>query len=327
LPHLSITSLAVILILVLFFSISPDANSLNLNALDSGSSFANAVIKPDQEKEKDLSILKNDSKSDSSEKGKKHKFDDGKMGKKESTNSTGKYAIKGDINNKDLVLAREKAIETALDTSVIQYLNGGGKNGSPFQSVFGDKAVGNNPEDILGGLYGNEIRDAYGYDGLGLKGTGIGGGGDGEGTIGLGNDNTVGKGNKDGNNSDYGKGISNLGGRKAYAPDPMSGTAEIKGSLDKDIIRRVIRRNINQIKYCYDSELQKDPSLAGRVRIKFVIDQNGGVISSLPVGTGVSNAVDVCVASKIKQLSFPTPEGGGIVEVTYPFIFQSAGEQ
>lgn len=329
LPHLSLTSLSVILIIILFFSISPNANSLNLNGFESNNSFANAIIKPDEEdKEKDLSNLKNDIKNDQGGKGKKHKFDEGKMGKKESKNLTGQYAIKGDLNNKDITLAREKAIQTVLDTSVIQYLNGGGKNGSPFQSVFADKANGNNPEDVLGGLYGNEIREANGYDGLGLKGTGIGAGGDGEGTIGLGNDNTVGKGGGGGDGSGYGKGIGNLGGRKASVPDPMSGgSAEIKGSLDKDIIRRVIRRNINQIKFCYDSELQKDPTLAGRVRIKFVIDQNGGVASSNPVGIGVSSVVDVCVANKIKQLAFPAPEGGGIVEVTYPFIFQSAGEQ
>lgn len=327
-PHLSLISLSVVLIIILFFSISPNANSFNLNGFESNNSFANAIIKPDQEKEKDLSSLKNDIKNDQGGKGKKHKFDEGKMGKKESNNITGQYAIKGNLNNNDITLAREKAIQTVLDTSVIQYLNSGGKNGSPFQSVFADRANGNNPEDILGGLYGNKIVEANGYDGLGLKGTGIGAGGDGEGTIGLGNDNTVGKGGGGGNGSGYGKGAGNLGGRKASAPDPMSGgTAEIRGSLDKDIIRRVIRRNINQIKFCYDSELQKDPTLAGRVRIKFVIDQNGGVASSSPIGIGVSNIVDSCVASKIKQLSFPTPEGGGIVEVTYPFIFQSAGEQ
>lgn len=62
------------------------------------------------------------------------------------------------------------------------------------------------------------------------------------------------------------------------------------------------------------------------MKISFVIAPTGSVASSSPAGAGVSAEVDSCVAKKIGQLSFPAPEGGGIVEVTYPFIFQSAGE-
>lgn len=324
-PYIAGSSIAAAMILGLIFSISPDAKSLDLNSFESNNTFTSAVIKPDQEKEKDLSFLKNDIKNDAGGKGKKHKFDEGKMGKKESRNSTGQYAIKGDINNKNITLAREKAIDAAVNTSILQYLSGQAKNGSPIASVFGSVANGDNPEDVLGGLYGNKIGEANGEYGLGLLGTGIGGGGNGEGTIGLGNDNTVGKGGGGGNGAGYGKGAGNLGGRIASAPDPLSGKAEIKGSLDKEIIRRVIKRNREQFKYCYEMELQKDPSLSGRVVVKFIIDTTGAVASSNPVGVGVSQTVDLCIANKIKQLSFPMPEGGGIVEVSYPFIFQSSG--
>ncbi|WP_106093242.1 Ig-like domain-containing alpha-2-macroglobulin family protein [Enhygromyxa salina] len=56
--------------------------------------------------------------------------------------------------------------------------------------------------DAWGGLMDEEIGEAYGVGGLGLRGTGRGGGGTGEGTIGLGNVGTIGKGG--GGGSGYG---------------------------------------------------------------------------------------------------------------------------
>jgi hypothetical protein len=62
---------------------------------------------------------------------------------------------------------------------------------SPYGGAF---AVGNDDEDVWGGLTGTEIGEAFGVGGLGLVGTGRGGGGTGEGTIGLGNVGLIGKG-------------------------------------------------------------------------------------------------------------------------------------
>ncbi|MEM6996408.1 MAG: alpha-2-macroglobulin family protein, partial [Myxococcota bacterium] len=52
--------------------------------------------------------------------------------------------------------------------------------------VIAAMAVGNDDEDVWGGLTGTEVGEAYGVGGLGLVGTGRGGGGTGVGTIGLG---------------------------------------------------------------------------------------------------------------------------------------------
>ena len=72
------------------------------------------------------------------------------------------------------------------------------------------------------------------------RGSGTGGGGTGEGTIGLGNFGTIGKGGGGGNGSGYGRGAGGLGGRRARAPDVIPGQANVRGSLDKEIIRRII---------------------------------------------------------------------------------------
>src|SRR5256885_3064044 len=87
-------------------------------------------------------------------------------------------------------------------------------------------------------LVGTQIGEAYGVGGLGLVGSGKGGGGTGEGTIGLGNLGTIGKGGGGGNGSGYGRGAGGLGGRRAHAPDVVPGTAQVRGSLGQEIIRR-----------------------------------------------------------------------------------------
>ena len=110
----------------------------------------------------------------------------------------------------------------------------------------------------------------------------MGGGGTGEGTIGLGNLGTIGKGGGgSGNGSGYGRGAGGLGGRRARAPDVIPGIANVRGSLDKEIIRRIIRRHVNEVRYCYEQELTKKPDLGGRVMVQFTIAASGQVIASV----------------------------------------------
>ena len=194
--------------------------------------------------------------------------------------------------------------------------------GSHIASIFGrDSALGNDASDVLGGLIGNQIGEAYGVGGLGLVGTGSGGGGTGEGTIGLGNLGTIGKGGGGGNGSGYGRGAGGLGGRRAKAPDVIPGQANVRGSLDKEIIRRIIRRHINEVKYCYEQELTKKPDLGGRIMVQFTIAASGQVIASVLQNSTMGNArVENCTVQAVRRWEFPKPLGGGIVIVSYPFV-------
>jgi biopolymer transport protein ExbD len=103
--------------------------------------------------------------------------------------------------------------------------------------------------------------------------------------------------------------------------------AIIKGKLNKDIVRRVLRRSTYALKFCYEKALLIDPNLVGRVKILFVVARDGNVSSSTPQGIGVSQEVDNCVAQKIGQLAFPAPVGGGTVEITYSMVFQTPGNE
>ena len=100
----------------------------------------------------------------------------------------------------------------------------------------------------------------------------------------------------------------------------------VKGSLDKEIIRRIIRRHINEVKYCYEQELTRKPELGGRVAVQFTIAATGQVIASVLQNSTMGNPrVENCVVQAVRRWEFPKPLGGGIVIVSYPFSFTPAG--
>src|SRR2546421_7409615 len=92
------------------------------------------------------------------------------MGKKTSKAKEGLYAIHGPKDNPDPHLAKKLAEEEAKNAGIL----GGLKmnEGSHLASIFGrDAALGNDPSDVLGGLIGNQIGEAYGGGGGALVGT------------------------------------------------------------------------------------------------------------------------------------------------------------
>ena len=65
----------------------------------------------------------------------------------------------------------------------------------------------------------------------------------------------------------------------------------MNGALDKQIIRRIVRAHINEVRHCYNQGLDKDPELKGEVQIHFVISAKGTVATS-----------------KVKATTLPGPE-------------------
>ncbi len=109
---------------------------------------------------------------------------------------------------------------------------------------------------------------------------------------------------------------------KKGSPQVMPGKPMVMGSLDKAIIRRVVRQHRREIAWCYEKELAKKADLAGRVTAKFTISATGKVIAVIVRSSTLENkAVESCVMSKMRRWVFPEPKGGGIVVVTYPFNF------
>lgn len=103
----------------------------------------------------------------------------------------------------------------------------------------------------------------------------------------------------------------------------VGGDPIILGALDKSLIDAVIKRHMNQLRYCYQRELTNDPDLGGKIVVKFVVAKDGSVASAaIKSSTMGIAAVEACVTSRFMRMQFPEPKGGGIVIVSYPFIFR-----
>jgi hypothetical protein len=190
----------------------------------------------------------------------------------------------------------------------------------------GDVIAGFSEQNIYGSLLGNEAGEMNGGFGFGRSGFGPGGTGQGWGTIGTGKYGTIGHGGgKDG----YGlPGVGYHGPNNGPSVAIGQPTTQVTGTatgdgLDKAIIRRYIKRNIQKIQYCYEKQLLADPKLAGTVTTKFVIAETGKVTKS--EADGVHKETASCVARVIEGIEFPKPKGGP-VSVTYPFTFRQGND-
>jgi hypothetical protein len=249
-------------------------------------------------------------------------LDEGKMGKKDSDRAEGQYKMQK--NQEDPQLARQQAIEQARNAGILG--STALVQGGAFASLTGtgDVSSGFDDTNIYGGLLGNEAGEMNGGFGFGRSGFGPGGGGTGWGTIGTGRYGTIGHGSGTGSGYGVGGGRGGMRGRSAAVPTVSIGQPNAQGDLDKAIIRRYIKRNIQKITYCYEKQLLAKPGLSGTVSTQFFITPNGNVASSS--GSGVDPEVANCVADVIKGIEFPKPKGGGGVQVNYPFTFRPAGQ-
>ncbi|MET0401038.1 MAG: TonB family protein, partial [Cystobacter sp.] len=126
----------------------------------------------------------------------------------------------------------------------------------------------------------------------------------------------------------YGNNLGGLGGTKQSAEVSIAAEeATVNGSLDKELVRQVIQRNRGQIRFCYESLLNRFPKLGGKVAIRFTIANEGNVVtSSVAQSTAGNSELEQCVARRVQTWMFPRPQGGGSVIVTYPFLFKASGE-
>jgi hypothetical protein len=192
----------------------------------------------------------------------------------------------------------------------------GGKDGS--SNVFGPGGFGTGVNDSLGGLKGGAgMGDARGMGGLGMRGTGPGAGGTGLGLGGLGT-----RGNGRGEN-----GEGDLSGLQKEVVKVVPGKTIVVGGLSKDVIFKVVKSHQREIQYCYESELNTQPELAGKVAVQWTIGPDGAVPDAAVTETtlGSSRAQD-CMLTKIRRWKFPEVPGGGIVTVTFPWVFKPAGK-
>jgi TonB family protein len=97
---------------------------------------------------------------------------------------------------------------------------------------------------------------------------------------------------------------------------------------DRDLVLKVVRRHQSEIRYCYESELQKHPELGGKITVAWTIGSSGSVESAEVAESGLRNeTVESCIVQRIRRWNFPEPKGGQEVAITFPWVFQVAGSE
>jgi len=216
-------------------------------------------------------------------------------------------------------------LEGAKNSGVLSILGRSGLAPSLDRVMIGG-ALDDEAKAAIEGLQGDPRgEDGYGVGGLGLTGTGRFGGGHGEGFIYGGDLHTIGD---KGDGRPYGRVgglVGRLNGRNPGGVPPVRiGTAVLKGALDREIIRREIRKHLNEVRFCYQKELQGKPDLSGRVMVQFTILGTGRVAgAAIQSSTMNHSGVETCLTQAVTRWSFPQPKDGGIVVVSYPFMFHA----
>jgi len=114
-------------------------------------------------------------------------------------------------------------------------------------------------------------------------------------------------------------GATNTGGTQIAA------ASEVRGTIDKAEIRRVVTAHASDVKRCYEQGLARRPDLEGRIAVKFTIGKTGTVVAVTVTESSLNDRqTEQCITRVTSKWVFPKPTGEGLVTVSYPFILKSA---
>ena len=118
--------------------------------------------------------------------------------------------------------------------------------------------------------------------------------------------------------------VTRLGPKSMRQPEVILQPASVSGPLPMSVIARIMRRNQNGFRYCYEKRLNQAPELAGKVRLEFFIGTDGKVAAArVDQSTMGDDAVESCLVKRLKRIQFPKRGDAGTVLVRYPFLFRA----
>jgi hypothetical protein len=106
------------------------------------------------------------------------------------------------------------------------------------------------------------------------------------------------------------------------------GLGDPNGGLHSDEILTTVKGRKVAINACYETELQKRPTLAGKLVVSWEIGAEGRTEKVALKSTTLNDAtVESCVLAEVAKLVFPLPRDGKRVKVNFPFLFQPRGDR
>lgn len=107
----------------------------------------------------------------------------------------------------------------------------------------------------------------------------------------------------------------------------ISGSIQAKEQIQlpqghSDVIRDIMLQHLPQLRSCYQARLDKGFTDESMVT-KFTIGAEGKVVSAdIKANWDISDSDKSCFVSALKEIVYPKPMGGGVVEVTQPLAFK-----
>ncbi|MHB8879046.1 MAG: AgmX/PglI C-terminal domain-containing protein [Myxococcaceae bacterium] len=99
----------------------------------------------------------------------------------------------------------------------------------------------------------------------------------------------------------------------------------VSGSIDREAVAKTVNSHLQEVRACYERALLKEPGLAGKVVLEWTISTAGKVVTAKTKTSTLRNSsVEGCILQNLKGWIFP-PAKGGVVIVSYPFLFNSVG--
>jgi FHA domain len=127
-----------------------------------------------------------------------------------------------------------------------------------------------------------------------------------------------------GGSLDTAEGVAGLSNKDSVYSVGMPGKTVVLGSMDPDLIRKILRDNVPLFSNCYQRELEGTGEVSGLVRLNFVIGSSGSVSkASTSTDANIPGEVIGCVTKVLRGIQFPPPMGGGSVEVVQPLNLQA----
>jgi hypothetical protein len=119
------------------------------------------------------------------------------------------------------------------------------------------------------------------------------------------------------------KGAAGLSSKTTIYTAGIPAETVVLGSMDPDVIRRILMDNLPKFRFCYQSELERTGNdVQGVIKLNFVIGASGHVAqAAVEDASNLPGVVKRCVVDVLRGIQFPEPMGGGTVEVKQPMNF------
>lgn len=118
------------------------------------------------------------------------------------------------------------------------------------------------------------------------------------------------------------KSVSNT--RPRIQPKVRLPKVVVEGGLSEDVVRRILRRHINEARHCYDQALKEESNAAGQLRASIFVDESGKPqVTSIDHESDGTRLLDRCMQRMALRLWFPERSVETMITVDFRFYTEN----